>query len=388
MLIDALAALSAGIWIYLIFFRGHFWTANVRDAAVVPHLKSFPVVAVVMPARDEAAVIGAPLKSLLTQDYPGPFSITVVDDDSSDGTAAEVGRMAAELGTEHQVSVSVVKSNGPPTGWSGKLWAIKQGIAAVETQRIQPEYIMLTDADIVHAPDAVRWLVAQSTCGGYVLTSLMAKLRCKTAAERIHVPAFVFFFQMLYPFFWVNQRDSAAAAAAGGCMLVRADVLRDAGGIDSIRSALIDDCALAKKLKSLGPIWLGLTDRVRSIRPYNTMADTRQMISRCAYSQLHHSPLLLAAVLAGMALVFVAPPVLAIFGHGIARWLGLATWLAMALAFQPMLRFYRVSPLWGSALPAIAFLYSWYTIDSAFQHARRSGGLWKGRVYANVQSVQ
>ncbi len=217
-----------------------------------------------------------------------------------------------------------------------------------------------------------------------MLTSLMVKLRCESFAERAAIPAFIFFFQMLYPFSWVNRPHSAVAAAAGGCMLVRADALRKAGGIEVIRGALIDDCALAKALKAHGPIWLGLTERVHSIRPYPAFADIRRMVARSAYAQLRYSPLLLLATVAGMVLTYLLPPLLAIFGSGAARILALAAWLLMAIAFQPTLRFYRLSPLWGIALPAIALQYMLFTLDSAYQYMRGRGGSWKGRVQANV----
>jgi hopene-associated glycosyltransferase HpnB len=214
----------------------------------------------------------------------------------------------------------------------------------------------------------------------------LAKLRCESLAERSHVPAFVFFFQMLFPFAWVARSDFSTAAAAGGCMLVDADALLRSGGIESVRNALIDDCALAKTLKTRGPIWLGLTDRVRSMRPYEKFADVKRMISRSAYAELRYSPLLLALTIVGMALTFVAPPLLAVFGSGLERYLGLAAWAIMAALFQPTLRFYRVSPLWGAALPGIAFLYAYYTLDSAYRHLRKRGGMWKGRVYADALS--
>jgi hopene-associated glycosyltransferase HpnB len=217
-----------------------------------------------------------------------------------------------------------------------------------------------------------------------VLTSLMVKLRCESLAEHASIPAFIFFFQMLYPFSWVNRPGSAVAAAAGGCMLVRADALARAGGIETIRTALIDDCALATALKVRGPIWLGLTDRVHSIRPYPEFADIRRMVARSAYAQLHYSPLLLAGTVAGMLLTYLAPPLLAVFASGAAQAIGIIAWLLMTVAFMPTLRFYRVPLYWSLALPAIAFLYMLYTLDSAYQYVRGRGGSWKGRAQANV----
>jgi hopene-associated glycosyltransferase HpnB len=339
-------------------------------------------VTAIVPARNEGGVIAANLRSLLQQDYPGHFSIIVVDDDSSDGTAAVAkGTATSSPGR----ALTVIASHGPPPGWTGKLWALKQGIAAAEAS--QPDYLLLTDADIVHAPDTLPWLAAQASAGGYHLTSLMAKLRCASLAERSHVPAFIYFFQMLFPFAWVCRIDTSTAAAAGGCMLVRADALAHAGGIASIRNALIDDCALAAKLKAGGPIWLGLTDRVHSIRAYDNLSDVRQMISRSAYAQLRHSPWLLIAVAIGMTITFLVPPLLTIFASGWPRYLGLAAWLAMAACFLPTLRFYRLSPLWAPALPGIALLYLLYTLDSAYRHWRRRGGEWKGRVHVEAPSV-
>jgi hopene-associated glycosyltransferase HpnB len=243
---------------------------------------------------------------------------------------------------------------------------------------------LLTDADIVYAPGALTGLVARAQVGSYVLTSLMAKLRCESLAEHMLIPAFIFFFQMLYPFSWANDPRRATAAAAGGCMLVRRHALREAGGMASIRSALIDDCALAKSLKQQGPIWIGLTQRVSSIRAYPALGDIRRMVSRTAYAQLRYSPLLLAGTVFGLAIVYVAPVIFAVCAAGAARLLGIAAWLLMALAFQPTLRFYRVSMLWGLALPAIAAIYMAFTVDSAYQHARGRGGMWKGRAQGNV----
>jgi hopene-associated glycosyltransferase HpnB len=321
------------------------------------------------------------MRSLLRQNYAGAVNLFVIDDDSSDGTAAAAQNAAT---SENAASrVTVIASRGLPPGWTGKLWAVSQGVAAAEAAPAKPDYYLLTDADIVHAPDTLAWLASKALADGLTLTSLLAKLRCESLAERSHVPAFVFFFQMLYPFAWVARPGAATAAAAGGCMLVRADALRAIGGIESIRDALIDDCALAKQLKTQGPIWLGLTERVESVRAYG-FADVKRMISRSAYTQLGQSPWLLALTLAGLALTFVLPPLFAIFAGGAARYLGLAAWMVMAAAFQPTLRFYRMSPLWGAALPAIAALYGYYTLDSAYRHLRRRGGGWKGRVYADA----
>ncbi|HLL26101.1 MAG TPA: glycosyltransferase [Xanthobacteraceae bacterium] len=385
-MLSVLAGIPVLIWIYLILARGNFWTGSMRDQSTPPVPNQWPAVAVVIPARDEADFIGASVGSLLRQQYSGPMTVIVVDDDSGDGTAA-VARNAAKS-EKAEGRVTVISSHALPPGWTGKLWALSQGIEAAEAQKVSPDYILLADADIVHAPGTLAWLVSKAEAEGLVLTSFLAKLRCESLAERMHVPAFVFFFQMLFPFAWVRRPDASTAAAAGGCMLVRADALQRSGGIESIRNALIDDCALARQLKSCGAIWLGLTDRIQSLRSYDGFAEVERMISRSAYAQLRNSPLLLAFTIAGMMLTFIIPPLFAVFGSGMERYLGILAWAAMALAFQPTLRFYGVSPLWGLALPGIALLYAGYTLDSAYRHWAKRGGLWKGRVYADAPSPQ
>jgi len=376
---DVIAALALAIWTVLLLGRGAFWLCRERDDGVLSAPARWPRVTAVVPARNEAGCIADSVTSLTLQDYPGAFSIILVDDDSDDGTADVARRAVAD-----DRAFSLIQSRGMAPGWTGKLWALRQGIDAADAASEPPDYLLLTDADIVHTPDSVRALVARAEAGGTVLTSLMAKLRCESLPERSHVPAFVYFFQMLFPFRWVNNPAKATAAAAGGCMLVKADALKAAGGIESIRGALIDDCSLARKMKSVGPIWLGLTERVHSIRPYDSWDEVRRMISRSAYAQLNYSPLLLLGSTLGMALTFLAPPLFAVFGEGLTRILGGLVWSLMALSFLPMLRFYRASPLWGLALPAIALAYMLYTLDSAYRTVRGQGGQWKGRVQANA----
>jgi hopene-associated glycosyltransferase HpnB len=374
------------IWLYLLAGRGAFWLAGERDDEVAAGEGVWPSITAVIPARDEAECVGETVASLLRQNYPGEFTVIVVDDQSRDATAQVARDAAATLGTTDRLTV--LSGRALPVGWTGKLWAQQQGVEAAEAHLQPPAYILFTDADIVYAPDELRKLTARAQSGSYVLTSLMAKLRCESLAERMFIPAFIFFFQMLYPFAWANDPRRATAAAAGGCMLVRRDALARAGGMASIRTALIDDCALAKRLKAHGPIWIGLTDGVRSVRSYPGLEDIRRMVSRTAYAQLRYSPLLLAGTVLGLATTYLAPVLLAVFAGGTARLLGIAAWLLMALAFQPILRFYRVSPLWGLALPAIAAIYMAFTVDSAYQHARGRGGMWKGRAQANVSELQ
>ncbi len=371
------------IWLYLLAGRGAFWLAGERDDEVRAGKGSWPAITAVIPARDEAECVGETICSLLRQEYPGEFAVILVDDQSRDATAQVARDAAAALGAADRLTV--LSGRALPAGWTGKLWAQHQGVLAAEAVSHPPAYLLFTDADIVYAPRALRRVAARAQSGDYALTSLMAKLRCESLAERVFIPAFIFFFQMLYPFSWANDPRRGTAAAAGGCMLVRRDALAQAGGMAAIRSALIDDCALAKVLKAQGPIWIGLTENVRSARAYPAIADIRRMVARTAYAQLRYSPLLLAATVFSLAITYLAPVALALFAGGLARLIGILTWLAMALAFQPTLRFYRLSPLWGLALPAIAAIYMAFTVDSAYQHARGRGGMWKGRAQGNIQ---
>src|SRR6202050_1086890 len=315
------------IWVYLLSGRGGFWLGRERDDATGTGEGPWPAIAAVIPARDEAESVGRTITSLLQQDYPGEFSILLVDDQSRDGTTQIARTAAASLC--QAARLTVVPGRQLPAGWTGKLWAQHQGVEAALAVSPPPDYLLLTDADIVYTPQALNALTVRARRDGYVLTSLMAKLRCVTFAERFFIPAFIFFFQMLYPFAWANDPRRATAAAAGGCMLVRRDALREAGDMASIRGALIDDCALAKLLKAQGPIWIGLTERVHSIRAYPSVADIRRMVSRTAYAQLRYSPLLLAGTIVGLALTYLAPVALALFADGIAQFLGIFVWASM-----------------------------------------------------------
>lgn len=360
-----LAFLPLAVWLYLLFGRGFFWLTRERDANDAPEPAAWPSVTAVVPARDEADVIERSIGSLLAQDYKGEFKIVLVDDQSSDGTSDLVS------------GCTVIKGAPRPPGWTGKLWAVSQGVAAAG----MPDYLWLTDADIAHAPNNLSKLVARAESGKLVLTSLMAKLHCASLAEKLLIPAFVFFFDMLYPFGWVNDARAKTAAAAGGCMLVKREALERAGGIAAIKGEIIDDCAMGRLMKAQGPVWLGLTDRSVSLRPYS-FSDIHKMVARSAYAQLSYSPLQLLGTVLGMLLVYAAAPLLTLFAHGLAQLAGAITWALMAVAFAPMARFYRMTPLWGLALPVIGALYGAFTLDSAIQHWRGRGGMWKGRAQA------
>ena len=375
--LTAVAGLGLLIWLYLLLGRGMFWLARERDDRREPaEPAAWPSVVAVVPARDEADVIARSIGSLLAQDYPGPFRVVLVDDQSGDGTAA----VARDLpGAER---LEVLSGAVLPRGWVGKMWAVNQGVAHASASR--PDYLLLTDADIGHEPENLRKLVARAEAGRLALVSLMVRLHCRTFAERLLIPAFVFFFDMLFPFGWVNDPGHKLAAGAGGCMLVRRDALEAAGGVGAIKDAIIDDCALAGRLKAQGPVWLGLTLRAQSLRPYEGFGEVGRMVSRSAYAQLGYSPWLLAGTVLGMGVTYLAPGLLALSLHGLPAAMGAATWGLMAISFQPMLRLYRLSPLWGLALPAIGLLYTVFTLQSAVEVWRGKGGMWKGRAQAEA----
>jgi hopene-associated glycosyltransferase HpnB len=358
--------LTLAIWVYLTFFRGMFW--RIADDSVPLGPTPPRRLAAVIPARDEAGCIAAAVRSLLAQQWTGDLRIFVVDDHSTDGTA-EIARVAGAV---------VIPSQPLPPGWTGKLWAVSQGVARALDDR--PDYLLLTDADIEHAPDSVAALVSRAEAWGLDLASFMVRLRVANFSERLLIPAFVFFFLKLYPPRWIARPDSRTAGAAGGCILIRPAALERAGGIQGIRAELIDDCALARAVKRGGRTWMGLTSATRSIRPYSNAGEIRSMISRTAFTQLRHSWLLLAGTVAGMALTYLAPPLLLFFTHGPARVLGAAAWLLMVVTYVPTLRLYRRSPLWALLLPAVAAFYSAATVESAVRYVAGRGGVWKGRV--------
>jgi len=381
MTLTLLAAVPVFIWVYLLAARGGFWRVPSRPDPGPWALPATPGAALrvvaVIPARDEAPVIGDAVRSLLQQDFPGSVHVIVVDDGSSDGTAGAAADVAAGLG--QSAALTIVAPAPLPPGWSGKVWAMSRGAALAGTR--DPDYLLFTDADIRHAPGNVAALVARAEAERRDLVSYMVTLSTATRAERCLIPAFVFFFFKLYPPDWIASSRSSVAGAAGGCMLVRPAALARAGGLAAIRAEIIDDCALARALKRSGAsLWLGLTRTASSTRGYGSSAEIGRMISRTAFNQLGHSSLLLAATLLGLFFTYLLPPLLVLSGRPVASVLGVAAWLMMSVAYAPMLRFYRVSPLWSLALPGIASFYAAATLHSALQYWRGAGGEWKGRI--------
>ncbi|AOJ03838.1 MULTISPECIES: glycosyltransferase [Burkholderia] len=386
-----LSCLSLVIWLVLLFVRGGFWRARPArrlppDARGAAADAGWPAVAAVVPARNEADVIGEAVKSLVEQDYAGPFHLIVVDDHSADGTADAARAAAAAVGRAGRLTV--LTAEALPAGWSGKVWAQSQGIAAVRSLGLPADYLLLTDADIGHPADAVAQLVTRAQAEKRDLVSLMVRLRCDSFWEKALIPAFVFFFAKLYPFSWVNDPRNKTAGAAGGCMLVRRDALEEAGGIESIRGALIDDCSLAAQIKHRGaghhPIRLDLAERSVSLRPYDSWRDIWNMIARTAFTQLRYSPVLLLGTLVGMTIIYLAPPVAAL-AYGARAWPAWLAWASMCTAYAPMLSYYRRSPWWAPALPLVALFYVGATVASAMRYWRGKGGQWKARVQAPVQ---
>jgi len=376
--------------------HGGYWRTGHRLPPVNAGAGQPPAITAIIPARNEADILPACLPSLLHQGYAGRLRVIVVDDDSSDGTATAAAGLGAAAGS---AELTVVSARPTPAGWAGKVWAMSEGVrAATSGTGSAPddggtEYFLFTDADIAYAPGTVDRLARPAAAGQFALVSQMALLRTGNRAERLLIPAFVYFFAQLYPFRRVSERRATTAAAAGGCMLVRADALAAAGGLAQISGARIDDVALARLLKRAGGrCWLGLTTDVVSQRPYSRLADIWDMVARSAYTQLHYSLALTAGAVVGLAWLYLLPPVAAVSGVALlvagssgvtATWLtaaGLAGWLVMSVTYLPMLRLYGLSPLRAPGLPLIAAMYAAMTADSARRHHAGRGGEWKGRV--------
>ncbi len=374
---DVLAALPLLIWAYLLVARGGFWRVSGHLPPPVPAGAVARTVVAVVPARNEAAVIGDAVESLLRQQFHGSIHLVVVDDGSSDDTAGAAAAAAARLGESPRLTL--IEGTLLPAGWTGKLWAMAQGVAAAAEHR--PDYLLFTDADIHHDPDSLAGLLANAEASGRDLLSYMVRLPTTTFAEKCLIPAFVFFFFMLYPPAWIASPRSRTAGAAGGCMLIRPEALARIGGLRAIRSEIIDDCALAAAVKAAGgSLWLGLTRGARSIRPYGSFAEIGRMISRTAFNQLHHSYALLGLTLAGLLLAYALPPALLLTGRPLEAALGAASWALMSLAYRPMVRFYGLPGLSCLGLPAIAVFYALATLHSAIEYRRGRGGRWKDRV--------
>ena len=393
-----ISAVSLLSWLYLWLFRGGFWKTDETLDGGHPGKnakKKWPSVAVVVPARNEADVLPRSLSTLLKQEYPGAFHVFLVDDHSDDGTGAVARETARNLDREDRLTVVTGEALRP--GWTGKLWAVEQGIG--KARALKTEYLLLTDADIAYAEESdVARLVGKALEEQRDLVSLMVRLRVKSLWERLLIPAFVYFFTMLYPFSWAKNPRRRLAAAAGGCLLVRREALERAGGLAPIRGELIDDCSLAALIKKQGReeggrIWLGLGGSVLSLRPYDGLGEIWKMVARTAFVQLKYSYILLAGTVAGMVLVFLAPPVGAVAGlagaclqPGNGTWwevaaAGLTVWLLMARTYAPMVRWYGLPKWYSALLPFSAGLYTLMTLDSARRFRRGGGGLWKGRTY-------
>jgi hopene-associated glycosyltransferase HpnB len=372
---------TLAIWLHLFFGRAWFWRIMKFDADGIqiepPH--DWPKIVAIVPARNEVGTIGEVVASLVKQDYSGPFSIVIVDDHSDDATAEIAARIAEENGAAEKVRI--LAASALHEGWTGKLWALNEGVISVAAEA--PAFYWFTDADIIHAPDTLRPLVARAVRDKLDLVSLMVLLRAKTLPERALIPAFLYFFLMLYPPRWIADEDLGIAGAAGGCILLRREALERIGGFSAIRGEVIDDCALAKAVKhGGGRVWMGLTRKSQSLRTYRTFGELRDVIARTAFTQLRYSALLLLGTLLGLFLTYVAPIVLLFIGDATAKILGAAAWLLMALSFLPTVRFYRFKPLWAPLLPLIAVFYSYATLLSALRYWLGKGGQWKGRAQA------
>lgn len=385
-LVNVLGIITLGIWLHLFFGRAWFWRVRKlnADRAADQSLNKWPSVAVVVPARNEAETICRVVSDLVNQDYPGAFSALIVDDHSEDATASIASQTVEENGAQKRVRI--VSASALPAGWTGKLWALNEGVAnslELAAGKEAPSFYWFTDADVSHAPDTLRRLVGRAENDKLDLASLMVLLRAKTLPERALIPAFLYFFLMLYPPGWIADEELATAGAAGGCILIRRESLERIGGLAAIRGEVIDDCALAKAVKeSGGKVWMGLTRKSASLRAYGTFGEIRDLIARTAFTQLRYSTLILMGTVAGMFLTYVAPVILFFAHDSTARILGFAAWLLMTLSFLPTIRFYRLSFVWAPLLPLTALFYTYATWLSAARFWMGKGGQWKGRAQA------
>ena len=380
-LMYAAAAVPLAIWLYLLLARGGFWRVSralqpLSSPATTASVAFGRRIIAVVPARNEAEGIGRAVSSLLAQTLTPPLHVIVIDDGSTDGTADVAKRAAEAVGARERLTL--LSGTPPAVGWTGKLWAMSQGVNAASPHN--PDFLLLTDADIEYAPDEIAGLAGKAEAEHLDLVSLMVRLSTTTFAERCSIPAFVFFFLKLYPPAWIAAARSSVAGAAGGCMLLRPEALARAGGLAAIRACIIDDCALARAVKSSGGrVWLGLARQTRSLRVYGSFAEIGAMISRTAFNQLGHSYLVLAATLCGLIVTYLAPPLLLLTRQPVVMGLGAAAWLLMSICYLPMVRFYRVAAAYTLILPAVALFYAGATVHSAVQYAAGRGGRWKGR---------
>jgi len=369
------AAIPLAIWIYLFLARGNFWQVREDDIYLQP-LANWPRVAAIVPARNEAENIAKTVRSLAAQEYPGEFSIIIVDDHSEDGTAALAQKAANESGASQRVRIHSAAPLAP--GWTGKLWALNEGVQVASEHK--PDFLWFTDADIEHAPDTLRRLVFRAERDSLDLASLMVLLQAETFPERLLIPPFLYFFLMLYPPRWISDPNARTAGAAGGCILLRRNVLAPIGGIASIRGEVIDDCALARAVKKNGGrIWMGLTRASFSLRGYGTFPEIRNMIARTAFTQLHYSILFLVLTLAGLFVTFLLPWFSFLSGEDPAWFLASTAICLMTVTFGVTVRFYALPWLWALALPLAALYYGYATCVSAVRYWLGRGGQWKGR---------
>lgn len=367
-----LSAVTAILWIATVCLPWLPWANREvletdQDNEVLTELDD---ITVVIPARNEARVIETTLLAL-TKQGPG-LKIIVVDDESTDGTADVIRQLSLN-------NLSVIRSKPLPEGWTGKLWAQQQGLLAVQTEKT-----LLLDADIELLPGIVKGLKRKMQTDGLQFISLMAQLRFSSFWEKLLMPAFIYFFKMLYPFALANNAGCKTAAAAGGCILVETACLHRIGTMAAIKSAVIDDCSLAKKIKAAGyKTWIGLTHGAVSQRPYVSLNEIWEMVARTAYSQLFYSIVLLMLCTMTLILMYGVPVVGMFCFSGLALNLSLLAALIMTAVYIPTLRFYSLSPVWSLAMPIIASLYLLMTWTSAWRFWNGERSRWKGRIYQN-----